>query len=311
MRDAAPWLLASIASLQRQTFRDFEIVAVDDGSSDGSGEILERAAEREPRLRVFHTAARGLPQALNLGLAHARAPLVARHDADDLSHRDRLRLQDCALAAHPECAVLGSRVRLFPAAGVGTGMKRWIGWHNRLLDHDSIAAEMLIDSPLAHGCAILRRPWLERLGGWSERGWAEDLDLWLRLLEAGARFAKLPETLYGWRQRPDSATRRDPRYAQERFTELKCEAIRRAFGANPRALRLVGVGASLRRWTTALRATGFEVATLEARRPSRTLVSQLSPPVILVYLAPELRDQWRQALGASGMRELRDFRFVA
>jgi glycosyltransferase involved in cell wall biosynthesis len=93
VRNAMPWLGTSLRSLWRQAFRDFEVVAVDDGSTDGSGEALDRAARREPRLRVVHTAARGLPLALNEGLRHARAPLIGRHDADDISHRDRFARQ--------------------------------------------------------------------------------------------------------------------------------------------------------------------------------------------------------------------------
>src|SRR5437870_4988158 len=113
VRDAAPWIRSSLASLSRQTFRDFEVIAVDDGSTDGSGDWLERASEREPRLRVLHTPRRGLPAALETALAHARAPLIARHDADDLSHPSRFALQHAFLAAHRRVSVVGCRVRLF------------------------------------------------------------------------------------------------------------------------------------------------------------------------------------------------------
>lgn len=311
VRDAAPWLTASLRSLSRQTFRDFEIVAVDDGSRDGSAELLEGYRRREPRLRVLHTAPIGLPGALNLALGHARSPLIARHDADDLSHRRRFALQREALARHRDLAVNGCRVRLFPAPAFGAGMRRWIAWHNRLLDHDAIVAELLIDSPLAHGSAMMRRAALERAGGWRDCGWAEDLDLWLRLSEQGARFSKLPETLYVWRQRPDSATRRDPRYARERFIALKRDALVRGLLRDAKAVRVVGVGESLVRWTAALSGGRIDILPIEARGPTPSLLARLSPPVVLVYMAPGSRDRWRAALHASDMRELADFRFVS
>src|SRR5262245_34647178 len=93
VRDAAPWLATALASLARQTLADHEVIAVDDGSTDASGEILERAARRDPRLVVRHTPARGLPAALGLALSLARAPWVARQDADDVCHRTRLARQ--------------------------------------------------------------------------------------------------------------------------------------------------------------------------------------------------------------------------
>src|SRR5437867_2102557 len=106
--DARPWLEASLASLWRQTFRDFEVVAIDDGSRDGSGEWLESAALAEPRLRVLRRAHAGLPAALNAGLAAARGHLIARHDGDDLSHRLRLERQHDFLSREPAVGVLGT-----------------------------------------------------------------------------------------------------------------------------------------------------------------------------------------------------------
>src|SRR5689334_21409809 len=131
-------------------------------------------------------------------------------------------------------------------------MRRWIAWHNALLDHESMRRELLIDSPLAHGTALLRRSVLERAGGWHERGWAEDLDLWVRLFDAGARFAKLPHVLYGWRQHPDSSTRTDDRYSHARFLSLKLAALRAGFLHGRARATLGGVGQSLERWREAL-----------------------------------------------------------
>jgi len=313
VHDAAPWLAASLASLWRQSFTDFEVVAVDDGSTDGSGDLLERAARREPRLRVLHTPHHGLPRAIAAAHRHARAPLLARHDADDLSHRERLALQVAWLRAHPRVALLGTRLRLFPAAAVKPGMTRWAAWHNALLEHDGMAREVLVDSPLAHGTALLRRHWVERVGGWTDRGWPEDLDLWIRLLEAGARFAKLPQVLYGWRQHPASATWRDPAFSRERVLALKRDALGRGLLRGRHEVTLVGVGASLCNWSAALGAQGLRVHALERGRPGPPgpAGGGPRPPIVLVFGAPSARQRWRDALAAGGLEEGRDFVFVA
>ena len=310
VRNAQAWLDASLQSLWRQTWRDFEVVAVDDGSTDRSGDMLDRAATREPRLRVIHTPPLGLPLALNEALRHARAPLIARHDADDVMHRARFELQLDTLRQHPDVAVVGSRLRLFPAKQVGIGMRRWAAWHNALLTHEDMKHERFIDSPLAHGTAVLRRGWLERVGGWAERGWPEDLDLWMRLFEAGARLAKRPEVLYGWRQHRGSATRRDPRYQRARFVELKLEALERGPLHGHRSLTLVGVGDSLERCRAVFQRRRH-VRAVRAGRPPSASLRQLEPPIVLVFGSPLARRRWREALVNSDWHEDTDFIFIA
>ena len=311
VRDAASWLRASLDSLWRQTAREFEVIAVDDGSTDGSGERLERMAAGESRLQVIRTPARGLPAALATALEHAHGDLIARHDADDLSHRDRFALQCRHLSAHAEVSVVGCRVRLFPAASTGAGMRRWAAWHNSLLTHETMAREALIDSPLAHGSAMIRREALVHAGGWEEHGWPEDLDLWVRMLAAGARFAKLPRTLYAWRQHPASATRRDPRYRRDRFMALRREALERGVLHDANRVTLIGVGRSLAAWRHALADPGRDLRVLEQGRPARLALGRLATPIVLVFGAAPARQRWRGALAAAGLVETSDFVFVA
>jgi glycosyltransferase involved in cell wall biosynthesis len=309
VRDAAPWLASSLASLARQTLADHEVIAIDDGSTDASGEILERAARSDRRLLVRHTPPRGLPAALEFALSLARAPWIARHDADDISHRTRLGRQLEWLECHADVDVLGTCIRLFPASATGLGMRRWASWHNSLLTHDDMRRELLIDSPLAHGTLMARKTVLESAGGWHERGWAEDLDLWLRLFEHGARFAKLETTLYGWRQHRDSATRTDPRYSRSRFLSLKSAALDAGLLRGGRRATLIGVGISLSRWHETL---GPRIEhRLEIRRPYMELTPSLRPPLVLAVMAPLARERWRAALTLRGLHELSDFVFVA
>ena len=310
VRNAAPWLASSLSSLRRQTLRDLEVIAVDDGSTDGSGEILDRAAASDPRVRVFHTPARGLPAALNHALGQARAPYVARHDADDLSHRTRFALQLDTLRRQRGVTVVGSRIRLFPREQVGAGMRRWAAWHNALTSHETMAREILIDSTLVHGTAMMRRRAIERIGGWRDLPWAEDVDLWWRLLASGARFAKRREVLYGWRQHRGSATRLDPRYGRERLLDLKLHALEQGFVARGGRVDLVGVGESLTAWRRRL-AGSHSVRAVAAGRPTSHLVGALHPPIVLVFGSAVARERWRVALANSGLVEMRSFIFVA
>lgn len=309
VRDAAPWLRASLASLARQTLTDHEVIAVNDGSRDDSGAILDEAARRDPRVRVVHTEPSGLPAALDRAFALARSPLLARHDADDLSHRTRFAHQAAALAADLALDVFGCRVRLFPRAATGAGMRRWEAWHNALLTHDAMRCESLIDSPIAHGGVMMRREALERVQGWREHGWAEDLDLWLRLFESGARFGKSNATLYGWRQHSSNATHHDPRYSHANFTALKIAQLDRGFLAHGRRATLVGVGESLERWSTAL---GPRIAALvTSSHPTNEVLASLEPPVLIALIAPKARQRWRFALSARGWREREHHHFIA
>jgi glycosyltransferase involved in cell wall biosynthesis len=260
VRDARATLPACLASLRRQTLSGHEVVAVDDGSTDGSGELLERAAAGDARLEVVRTPARGLVAALNTAFQRARAPFIARMDADDVAHRRRLELQAAHLQAHPEVGVLGTRVRLVLADGgravLPSGMAAYVRWSNTLLDHDQIVRDLLVESPLVHPSVMMRGALARALGGYRAFDGPEDYDLWLRAHAAGARFAKLPLPLLRWRDGPARLTRTDPRYAAARFLALKLEALEEAHLRPPRPLVVWGAGKVGKAWARALLARG-------------------------------------------------------
>jgi glycosyltransferase involved in cell wall biosynthesis len=311
VRNAGRYLASAIASLRRQSFGDFEVIAVEDGSTDGSGERLERFARAEPRLRLLRLPPTGLPGALQAGLTLARGELIARQDADDVSHPERFARQRALLLEHPEVDVVGCRLRLLPPTFAGLGMRRWVEWHNALLSHEEMAREVLVDSPLAHGSAMLRRPALERVCGWREFGGPEDLDLWVRLLRSGARFAKHPATLYAWRQLLGGVTRSTARCGREAFDALKLNALATGMLREHPRTTLIGVGASLERWTALLGSAGRVVHAVAAPRPTPASIDALSPPAVLVFGAAPARARWRAALVAAAWREGSDFLFVA
>jgi glycosyltransferase involved in cell wall biosynthesis len=187
---------AAVRSILAQSFRDFEFIIIDDGSTDGTGEVLRRFAESDCRIRLVSRENKGLTVSLNEGLAMARGELIARMDADDIALKDRLAKQVAHLAAHPEVVALGTRIETIDP--FGSPLER----PQHHLDHAAIDAELIRGSgwALVHPTVIMRAAALKQLGGYREE-WnnTEDLDLFLRLAEIG-KVANLPDVLLQYRQ---------------------------------------------------------------------------------------------------------------
>jgi glycosyltransferase involved in cell wall biosynthesis len=288
VRDAAPFLESCLASLAAQTLTDHEIVAVDDGSTDGSRALLDSFAEA--RLRVLSSPARGLVAALNAALGAARSPLVARMDADDIAHPERLAVQVERLTVDASVHILGSRVRLIGSTPGGSGgMRSYVAWSNGLLDHRSIVADLFVESPLVHPSVAARTETLRTLGGYRDHGGPEDYDLWLRAHAAGLRFGKTAETLLDWRDGPGRLTRTDPRYAPERFQELKIEALLAGPLRGDRPVVVWGAGPIGKSWARELSLRGRRVAAFVDVDPRKVGQRVYGVPVVPVEGARDHR----------------------
>lgn len=210
-----------LESIRDQSFRSYQLLAVNDHSSDGSVEAVTAWAAADSRIRLLHSPDRGIVSALNHGLSHAMAPLVARMDADDIMHRDRLLRQYEYLTLHPELTLLGCGAHLFPEAHVQNGYREYMRWQNGCNDPDQIADEIYLESPFAHPSVIFKRDVIISLGGYRQGSFPEDYDLWLRLHQAGHRMAKLPDILLEWREYPERTSRTDERCSREAFDRLR------------------------------------------------------------------------------------------
>ena len=223
--DAAPTLTQALASLWTQTFGDFEVVAVEDGSRDGSDRVLRREAGREPRLHPLYGPHAGLVPALNRGLQACRGQYVARMDADDVAHPQRLARQVELLEDAPEVSVASCLVETFPRDAVGEGFRIYEDWLNSLVTHADICRDIFIESPIPHPTAMVRRLELLQLEGYRDVGWPEDYDLWLRYRAAGKIFAKVPQVLLSWREHGGRLTHTDRRYSVENFLRAKAHFL--------------------------------------------------------------------------------------
>jgi len=260
VRNEQRFLPVAIDSLFRQTYTAWELVAVDDGSSDATPDILADAARRDPRIRVIRLARGGLVNALNTGLAACRAPLVARMDGDDCCHPRRLELQAAYLERHPEIGLVACSFRHFPRTGLKQGMLAYEGWQNRLCGHELIMQDLFVESPFVHPSIVARRVLLEGLGGYCDNNWAEDYDLWMRMAQAGVRFARLPQQLFFWRDHPERATRTHGDYSAAAFRSCKAHYLRLGFLKGIDEVTIAGAGLEGRAWQRLLAAEGIRVS---------------------------------------------------
>jgi len=324
-RDAAEHLRQAIRSLSQQTFSDFEVIAVNDGSRDDTGVELERWAASDSRVRVTHQDRRGLAEALELGSRLCRGKLLARADADDVVHARRFEEQVQLMDTRPDIAAAGTYVRYFPWEDVGVGGRRYQRWLNGLSEPESLARDIFVECPIAHPTLIVRRDVFEQVGGYRSNGWPEDYDLILRLHRSGAQLANLPRIRHYWRESNDRASRIDPRYSADAFRRCKIHHLRKSVLKDLDAVGIWGAGRVGKDFARALtdqgvnvtrffdidpRKIGQEVYGVKVHEASE--ISRFRDEYLLVVVgAPGARELIRDRLATAGFQEPRDFRCVA
>jgi glycosyltransferase involved in cell wall biosynthesis len=217
-RDAAATVARAVESIRGQTFRDWELLAIDDGSTDGTREILQTLARADPRVRVLARARGGLVAALEAGLGAARGEFIARMDADDESHPERFAAQVALLRAQPELGLVGCLVKFGGDRAASAGYALHVDWVNSLVTPEQIALNRFVELPVANPSAMFRRELVARHGGYRDGDFPEDYELCLRWLDAGVRMAKVPRTLLTWHDAPTRLSRTNARYAPEKFS---------------------------------------------------------------------------------------------
>ena len=201
--NAERYLREAVESILGQTFRDFEFIIVNDGSTDLSGEILEEFDQRDVRIRLISRGNTGIVAAANEGIAAARGQYLARMDADDVSLPERFERQVRYLDEHPECVLVGSRVVSTDPHGIPFATSE------HALTHEEIDAQLLTVGggwALLQPATMMRLDAVRKVGGYrGAYNISEDHDLFLRLAEVG-KVANLPEVLFHYRRRYDGAT---------------------------------------------------------------------------------------------------------
>lgn len=266
--NAEDYVETALLSILRQSFNDFECIIINDGSTDGSADILDRIACADSRVRLIHRSNQGLSHCLNQALSMARAPLLARMDADDESVPGRFNLQKAFLEAHPEVvAVSGQWIRVDPVGRILSEDKYLP------ITHDTIVGELLKGfGVMPHPGVMMRADAVRRVGGYRvELEPAEDLDLWLRLAESG-QLANLGEHILRYRLHSgstSSARREEQRESARRAVVEAYTRLGKKAPANfvPRLSRADDQAAVYADWASLAMASGqYRTAALYATK---------------------------------------------
>jgi glycosyltransferase involved in cell wall biosynthesis len=318
--DAESTLPACLRSIERQREGRFECIVVDDGSRDATRDVVREFSSRDARFVLVKAPHRGLVETLNAGLAHCRAPVVARMDADDWMHRDRLAAQLEKLDSHPELSAVGSHVRIFPRTREPGGRRSYEAWLGGIESAEQVRADAFVECSIAHPTLMIRRELLVRFR-YRECGWPEDYDLLLRLLTSGHEVGVVPRRLLGWREHAGRLSRTHPAYGLERFTACKAAHLASSLLADSDRYILWGYGDTGRELCRALRVHEKKPALIVERHPGRIgqriqgapvispeqLADAPQLPIVASVAGRDAREQIRAFLRQIGRREGQDF----
>ncbi len=265
VRNAEATLPLAIQSCLAQTLPDFELVLVDHGSIDRTFSIMKKHARRDSRIRVMKAPPGcGFISALNFLWHESHGALLARMDADDFAYNDRIQQQVRLMREQPELAACGTRVRIRRRASghvveAEAGYAAYQQWLKSLATAEAIARDRFIDSPLANPSMMIRRSVLEKFDGYLDQPWAEDYDLWLRLLGGGERIGKVDRLLLDWYDSGSRITRNHDRYSQKNFTRAKAHYLARLPQVGEQGVSICGAGPIGKRLARYLIAEGTEI----------------------------------------------------
>lgn len=251
----------SLESIRAQTFADFECIVVDESTRPELAEACRAVCAEDPRFVYIHPTERlGLPKSLNLAIGKARGQLIARFDSDDVCTPERLALQAAFLQSHPEISVVGGALDIINSEGKFLAHRRYPE------TSIEIAKGMQLTTTLAHPTVMYRKEAIERHGGYNpEFRFAEDLDLWLRWMNAGLHFANLAQVLVQYRQ---DNTRRD-----QSHWRFNLRARTSNFSAQHLVRRAIGI-ACIAAWVAMPNVAQEQIFKALILRRSRQKVSQ-------------------------------------
>lgn len=257
-KNTAHFLPECLGSISKQTYRSWEILAVNDGSTDQSLEIVDSHAKRDSRIKVYQNKGKGIISALQTGYSHASGSFVTRMDSDDVMQFNRLEVMIMSLTQYGKGHISVGQVKYFSQRGISDGYHRYEKWLNGLTalgtNYSEIYKECVIPSP----CWMAYRSDFESCEGFLPNRYPEDYDLTFRFYEKGLKVIPCKEVLHLWRDYDDRTSRTHEHYAQNYFLDIKIHYFLKLDHQPSRPLVVWGAGFKGKRIAKSLLATDLD-----------------------------------------------------
>ena len=242
VKNAAPFLEDCLDSIVKQSITHWELIAVDDHSSDDSMEILKSYAAMGYRIKPLKNNGIGVIMALRTAYKQARGNFITRMDADDIMAENKLELLHERLAGQGIGHLAVGHVKYFSREGVGEGYRKYALWLNRLTAGEVNFSDIYRECPIPSPCWMVAREDLDNIGAFDSDIYPEDYDLAFRFRKAGLNILGVQEEIHHWRDHPSRASRNDTNYADNRFAELKVKHFLDQDRLGPLPLVIWGAG---------------------------------------------------------------------
>jgi len=242
VKNATPFLKECIDSILSQSFLDWELLAVDDGSTDDSYEVLKYFASKDSRIFVFKNIGKGIINALRVAANNSHGDKITRMDADDIMPKEKLGELSRILDENGQGTLATGKVKYFSNEILGDGFKRYEKWLNKLCETDKHFDHIYFECVIPSPCWMVFAEDFNSCGGFQVDRYPEDYDLCFRYYQKKLTVVSSQKVLHLWRDSPNRASRIDPNYSDHTFLELKVDYFVQLDYKNKQNLVIWGAG---------------------------------------------------------------------
>ncbi len=298
--NAAPFLEECLDSILQQTETDWELLAVNDFSTDNSLDILKKYAATDSRIQALQNTEKGIISALRTAYQNSTGPYITRMDADDRMMPDKLKTLKGLLVKNGNNQVATGLVQYFSENELGEGYQRYETWLNDLTQNQSNFSEIYKECVIPSPCWMTSREDLEKCGAFDPNDYPEDYDLCFRFYEKNLKVVSADGILHQWRDHTTRTSRNDETYANNQYFDLKLPYFLRLEYQDERPLVLWGAGKKGKRiarmleenkvsfhWVCNTESKWGHVVSSTELKPTNFVKDLENPQIIIAVAAPD------------------------